>query len=393
MDYLEIAELWERSFDYVSSWIKKTIFRLPVDLESPPRKVRAIFFAYCLTSVAYKIVLLVAVLGFLRYVFVGMLGDLGYPALALAVIVALRKWLLDLGGFLRFAILDKKEFLMKPRTLVAAGSISVVLLAVFLLLPFSVTVRGPFTLEAGSVAVVKAPVAGTVQEVLVHEGSTVREGDSLAILRDDGLARGMAVLSSRRMLIDQEIADASQRGDRALLAKKAHERTLVLGQVEALRKDLDALTLRSPGTGIVTTPRLADLRGAYLRPGQTFCTVADAGSLVARVTVREPLLEEIASGQRVELKTVAYPLETLAGSVLAVAPFSNTGDQGGSPAGLEEPLPGRDHTYFDVIVAIDEEFSGLREGMAGRARIHVGRFTPAVRIWRGFDRWFRSRVW
>jgi putative peptide zinc metalloprotease protein len=391
MDYLEIADLWERSFAYVGGWIKKTIFRLPVDLESPTRRVRAIFFGYCLASVAYKVLLITTVLGFLRNVFVGMFGDLGYPALVLAGLVACRKWIFSLGRFLKFTFLDKKEALMKPRTVMAVGGLSALLLTGLLLLPVPITIRGPFSIEPRMVAMVRPSVAGSVEEIFVREGMAVSEGDALAVLRNDRLAGSLAVLSDRQRSADQEVAEAAQRGDRALLARKVNERDLVLEQVRVLRKEQVALTLRSPMKGVVTTPRLADLRGSYLSQGQTFCSIAGADGLVARVSVRDRLLEEITAGQAVDLKTVARPFNTLSGRVLTVAPASTPGED--LPASLEEPSPGQDYTDFDVIVEIDGNTFDLREGMVGRARIHLGRFTPAIRMGRGLFRWFKARVW
>jgi putative peptide zinc metalloprotease protein len=392
-DYLEISELWERSFDYVSGWIKKTIFRLPVELESATRKVRAMLVGYCLASVSYKILIFAVILTFLKNTFLELFGDFGYPALAIVVYLMFRKYAMNLGRFLKFALADKKEILMRPRLVAAAGGSVALLLAGLLFIPIPVTIGGRFTLEARSAAVVRPAVGGTVAEILAREGRAVGAGEPVAVLRNPSLSGGLLVLQGRLRFHDQEAAEAAERGDRALLARKRRERALVQEEIALLRQETAALTLRSPVAGVVTTPRLEDLLGSYLQPGQTFCTVADAGALVARVPVRERLLDEVLPGQSVDLKAIAHPFDTLRGRVVSIAPVSVPEKPGNPYAEPGEPLPGQAFTDFDVIIEIEQAVSGLREGMAGQARIHAGRSTPARRIARAVHRWYSSRIW
>lgn len=380
MDFLEISDLWERSFAFVSNWFKKNIFRLPVEMETPPKKVRRIFCLYVLLSFSYKILLTYVFLVFFKNILFGLLGDYAYPVMAFVIFLAIRKPMSKLAGFLKFTILDKKEVFMKPRYLFLSVGGPILLVAGFTLLPVPVVFRGDFVLEPEAIAYARPSVDGTLERVLVTEGQEVREGEALALLRNDPVTKSLPVLQDKLNLCNHEIAEASNRGQRAVLAKKLEERKLILDQLNMLEEKTQALTLRSPIDGVVTTPRLQDQVGAYLAVGQTFCEVVGAEGLMARVPVREYEMSEIHAGQSVDLMVAPFPFKSFQATVVDLAPAS-------------ESTEFREFTDFDVIVRIEGRPEELKSGMTGKARIHTGYSTMARRSGRAVRRWFESRVW
>ena len=393
MDFLEISNLWESSFSYTSGWIKKNIFRLPVEMATPPRNVRRILVGYCLASVAYKVILLSVVFTFFRNIFVSLLGSSGYVLFALAVFMMLRKPLAKLVEFLRFALLDKKEVLMKTRTLVAMGSISAVLLGGFVLIPLPVVVRAGCTLESRSAAQARSRVAGAVERLFVDEGREVRQGEALARLRNDRVSRTLAAREARLALTEQEIAQASGRQDRAVLAKKTSERDTLREEVRALGEQADALTLRTPIAGTVVTPRIIDRLGIYLEEGGTLCEIAGQEGLIARVPVREAFLDEIRPGQRVRLKLDALPFQTISGRVIALAPASSEHDAMPGQEASFGRYPSREFTEVEAIVSVLSATGSLKAGMAGTAKIEVGRGTLIGRTARSLRRSILALIW
>ncbi len=385
MDFVEIPDLWERSFAYVSGWFKKTLFRLPVELETPTRKVRRILVGYGLASLAYKALLIVVILTFLKNTCLSLFGESGYLAVALVLALALRKPLSSLAGFLRFNFLDKKEVIMKPRSLVLAGTAAVPLLAAFILLPLPIVIRGDCVLEPRSRAFASSSAEGVIDRVLVGEGQEVARGETVAVLRNDAQTRRLRIARGRLMLAEQEVAQAAGRPDRGAMAKKIMERDLLREEVRSLEKKEDALTLRSPIAGVITTPRMGDLTGAYLRPGQPFCEIAGNEGLSARVPVRERRVDEIRAGQRVSIKVMSEPFRTFRGEVVAVSPASSRRETAGAAD--------RDYIDFDVIVSVAGQAPQLRDGMTGTARIEIGRSTPARRLARTLLRWIGARLW
>lgn len=395
MDCLEVPDLWERSSEYTAGWIKKNVFQLPVEIETPAPKERRILFGYCLLSVVYKVVLITVALVFLKNIAVGLFGAAGYVVLSLAVMLALRRPLLKLGGLLRFAILDKKEVLMTRRTLLGAGAGSALALGLMLLVPVPVTFEGPCRIEPGRTAVVRSEVEGRIGRVLVQEGQEVRRGDPLAVLESEPHALALAALRDRLRLSGQEIAEAADRNDPALLTRRSRERDLLEEQERALRAKAARLVLRAPLDGVVATPRLHESVGIYLTVGQDFCEITGKERPVARVPVREYRLDEIALGQKVRMLFPSHPFTTRRGEVVALAPAAK--EAGPVPASpprpTEEPPPGRAFSDFEAIVELDGEPDGLRYGMEGRARIRVGYSTMARRFTRAWQRWFRARIW
>jgi putative peptide zinc metalloprotease protein len=393
MDYLEIPDLWERSFEYQRGWIKKTIFRLPVELEPVTRRLRRIFLTYSTLSVVYKAVLIAVFLWFMRNIFVSQFGGAGYALLGLAILLMFRKYILNLWNFLKFNLLDKREVLMSPRTLMITGAVSVVLLAGATLPSLPVSVQGDFALEPRSAGIVRASEGGIVERILVREGQQVGADEVLAVLRNEELEWK---LRSRRIssdLIAHELAAAMQRGEAATLAKKESEREQLLDTIRVLEQRVDALTLRSPSVGLVMTPRLKDWIGSFIRVGEIFCEVSGSSGLIARVPIRDSRLEEIQPGQKVDLLFASYPYKEFRGEVLALAPASKWLETNGEGIPEEEGNLESDYANFEVIIGLVEAADRLREGMSGTARIDVGRSTVVGRAARAIRRWFGSRIW
>jgi putative peptide zinc metalloprotease protein len=393
MDYLEISDLWERSFAYVSGWIRRTIFQLPVEVEAPPRDVRRILVGYCCMSIAYKVLLVAVFLVFLKNILHAMFGGFGYVALALIVALIFRRQILKLASFLRFTVLDKKEVVMTARNLVVLSGAAGSLAAFLALVPVPITIRGDFVLEARSAAIVRAPGEGVIGRVLVVEGQSVGQGEALAVLRNDGLVRSLAVLKTRIDLSEQEIAEAGGSEKRAVLARKVTERDLIREEIRVLEERAEALTLRAPLAGTVITARPEDLVGSYLARGQPFCEIAEPRGLVARVPVREGRIDEVQPGQRVDLKVASFPFRTFQGKILGVAPAASAGEGGLDQGTAMERNLGRPFTDFEVIIGVPGSPDVLRQGMAGTVRIRVGRSTLAYRAGRAFRRWIGSRIW
>ncbi len=396
MDYLEIPDLWERSFGYLSDWIKKNIFRLPADLEAPPRQVRRILVGYALLSLAYKTLIITVFVIFLRNVLLSLFGPFGYLVLSATVVIVLRRQLRALAGFLKFWVLDKKEALMNRRSITVAGTACVLLVATFFLVPVPIVVRGACVLEPRSVAFVRCTEEGTVERVLVEEGQEIQKGQALAILRNDRLSRELQIASARRAVAEAEVARAAGTEDRGVLAKKAREMELQRDEVRVLQERVQALTLRSPIAGVAATSRLGDRLGSYVRAGESFCEVTGRGNLIARIPVREMRLDEVAPGQRAVLNLVAFPFRTFRGTVVALAPAARQRGgkaEEGTVAESPERGLGKEFTDFDAIVSMAGPMGELKDGMAGTARIRIGRSTLAQRAARAFRRWVGSRIW
>ena len=160
---------------------------------------------------------------------------------------------------------------------------------------------------------------------------------------------------------------------------------------EAVRKR-DALVLRAPIAGVVTTPGVERRAGEYFSEGENFVTLADRSTMRARVLVRDWELQEVVDGAAVKMNVRAFPYRAFSGTVRQILPA----------AALEEPVTaektperaGRPlSNYFAAVLEFPNPDGALNEGMTGTAKIY-GRRTPRAWQWaRGGWRWLRSQVW
>jgi multidrug efflux pump subunit AcrA (membrane-fusion protein) len=125
--------------------------------------------------------------------------------------------------------------------------------------------------------------------------------------------------------------------------------------LEALR---DKLLVSSPISGVITTSRLREKIGQYVREGELICQVEEPTVLEAEITITEQEVPRVRPGQAVELKSRALPFETLEALVDRIAPTAVHGDAQGSVI---------------VYCRLDKSPTELRPGMTGHARIYSGR--------------------
>lgn len=387
MDYLEIPDLSERSFAYLNGWLKKHLLRLPVQLELVSRKVRRIFFIYAVFSFLYKVFLIGFFMFLIRNVFVALMGSSGNMVFLFVLLFLMRNYLRKLLRVLKFLFLDKREIFMTRRSLSILGTAAGALFLVAVFLKFPVAVRADFYLEPDSIAFVRAGEEGRIAKILVMEGQHVEKGELLAFLKNEDLAVELKMMESRLKLIRKEIEAAAGRGKPAEAAKKIRERNQVEVQIRIYLKRVDELMLRAPIGGVVTTARLDEKVGTYLHRGDLLCEIIQPEELVARIPVREAELDQIRSGQRVDLQLISFPYQIATGSVVSLAPASRPAKGPGNRRRSEGVAD------FEVIVEILQGPEGIRTGMAGTAWIQVGRATPARRAGRAFRRWIGTRIW
>jgi putative peptide zinc metalloprotease protein len=104
-----ISELKESSTAFVSAWVKKYIWRLPVEVPYVPKRRRLGYAAYALLSGAYCYALLYFVARFAGNIVRNFSPEWGFiPELAVAFLI-FRSRIRLLVNFMKFVYLDKKD--------------------------------------------------------------------------------------------------------------------------------------------------------------------------------------------------------------------------------------------------------------------------------------------
>ncbi len=387
-DLIDISDLKEKSTAFVSAWVKKFVWRLPVDVPYVPRRRRLGFAVYALLSGAYSYTVLYVVARFVGNVVRNFSPEWGFvPELAVAGLI-FRSRIRLLVNFMKFVYLDKKDRILAwftPRHSLGLVAFAVVFFALPL---WHDSVSGRFMLEPLQTAVIRASVPGTVTVLFVEEGERVAVGQPLALLRN-------LPLQSQYEDTRARLSIATERSNAASLhyadyGTALKDREQLAAQTLQLSNRIAELQLTSPISGFVITPRVQDLTGSYLTEGSQLLEVADLSELRARIYVSEYELYKIHESAQAKLQVQGIPKKWHA-RIVSIAP---------EPTEMDPRLLGKvelkgmnpPHFYFVDLFVQDPGFT-LKPGMIGVARVY-GQRRSLLGLGRGIlsDFWGR-KLW
>lgn len=361
------VDLKETTTAYVSSWVRRNIFRLPVEIEWVPRRRRVFYLIYALLSGVYSYGLLVVVVLFVYHVLRSYSPEWAFvPALIIAYFM-FRKRIWSSLALMKTAYLDKKERLWKwlsPPRLAAVA----VLTAVVLLAPvWPEFVRAQFILEPARRAIIRAQVPGQVEEVFIQEGEQLQAGQPVAQLSNLALQSQAARVHSNLEIATASAVEAQLRYSG--MASAGHLRDQLAQQDHLLSQQVAELRVLSPISGVVTTPRPGDLRGSHLRAGEDVAEVAEMSTMQARIFVPEFAMRDVRLGAPVRLLP-SSKTGSISGRLDTVAPASTQTD----PSFVETSnLKGINLPDYYLATVRFYNAGMMREGQTGTAKIFVRR--------------------
>lgn len=208
--------------------------------------------------------------------------------------------------------------------------------------------------------------SGRVTRVLVDEGSYVRRGQTLAIIKTDVLN------------IDLETAQAGYQN--ALRDKQRYENAFKTGGVTQQQLDQAKLALdnaqarvgqarirvsdaniKSSINGIVNKRYIEP--GAVVSPGTQLFELVDVSKLKLQITVNETQVAGLQTGSKVDVKASVFPDETFNGIVKFIAPMADNS------------------LNFPVEIEITSNPGNkLKAGMYGTAIFNFGNTSPVVTV-------------
>ncbi len=217
-----------------------------------------------------------------------------------------------------------------------------------------VNVRTTGTVHARQTALVSAQVVGRIQQVLVHEGDSVREGQTLVVLDSAALSAsvnqaqaGVKAAQSEQTAAETEaklMASTLERYRRLEAEKSVSAQEMdevsrraeaSAAKLEAVRAQLDAARaqetgahttlgytrLLAPFAGVLTA-RLAD-PGTMATPGMPLLQVDQAGVLQLEVTVDESAIGAIHKGMKSQITIGGASSEEMTGTVSEIVPAAD----------------------------------------------------------------------
>jgi putative peptide zinc metalloprotease protein len=337
-DWLEIPNLRQRAQAYVGWWVRRNLLRL--ELPEPPvsDREKRVFLIYGTLAVCYVTFLLGLigswVVGWSR----AALGAIG-AAIAVAGILALARhaiveWSRAVMLAVRTRRAEKKAGGWRRFAFLAASGVLIAVI-VMALVPWNLTASGRFVLAPVRKMDLVAPDSGILADVFVREGTRVPAGAPVARIVDRSLEREL--VAEARLVDSLSIAATRARATNqpAAVARLDDEHAASVARLSGLQTRIDALTLRSPWSGVVTTTRVEEQTGRRVDFGTPILSIATVDSIEARVSLLGAGATRVRAGQVVRLVTDADPSASIAASVGAVSTAGrgiSTADAGGIEA-------------------------------------------------------------
>ena len=387
-ELLDIPDLKENATIYVNNWVKKKIWRLPVEVPYVTWRRRLLYVPYTMVSSFYSYGLLFFVVTFLFNVIHRYNPDWAFVPAGLLAIVIFKSRILTLWRFMRLLYLDKKDRVQAwftPRHNAALACLS---LLVFFAPVWRETVEGRLVLEPVQRAVVRVEVPGTVMQTNVEEGQNVSAGTPLLRLSNLGMESEAAVVAADLRLASARAFQAQMRYKDFATAERHREELTAHDRV--LQEKMTQLTVLSPVAGTVVTPRVHDLLGAYLPPGSEVMEIANTSMLQALVYI------SAAAVGKVRLAApAALHLDARAGSILGnvtfLAPASSEAEKGLFNA--QEYKGIESSRYYVVKIPVPNPGEVLKDGFTGTAKIFVRRRSIAAFIWQAVNDFLQRKLW
>ncbi len=390
--FLNIDNLREDAFAFLRALARRHILREDMELPLATLRHRRIYSVFGIAAVIYSVSLIALMVLFVRNVLVSKFGNWGYVLTAGVVYFFARKGLKKAVPQVRAWLREKREEYMAWKITRGQQAGALALAFLFLIPPIPTRVASDLVLEPGRDAHVRAEVPGAVRQVMVKQGDSVSAGQVLAILYSPDLQAEARVLAQRLAMTNRDVRLAQSQSDPSQAATALQEKGRLDQEWAVAQRRVDALSIRAPYAGVVSTPSVEQKVGEYLAAGDEFCEIVDRSTVKARILVRDWELEDTPAGARVHVKVRPFPFRTYAGSVEQVLPAAAADRPVTQPQKLERM--GQELTnYFAVVMVFPNPDGSLSEGMTGEAKIS-GRNYPLVwQVGRDAWRWIRSQIW
>jgi putative peptide zinc metalloprotease protein len=389
-DIVGINGLKEDSTAYTSAWVKKHIWRLPVEVPYVPKQRRITFAGYALASGAYSYMALFVMANFTGNIVRSFSPEWGFiPEIGVAAVIFKSRIRL-LVNFMKFLYLDKKDRVMAwftPRHIL----ITAAALAVLLALPvWKDSVAGKFVLEPKSEAVVRAHVPGKVSKVYVQEGEVVSKGAPLAMLANLPVESDLKNAQTRLQLASAEARDAELHYHgfgNALVEREQSARQYA--QVAEMTAELE---LRAPIEGTVITPRVQDQLGAYLGAGNELLEIADLERMTARIYMSEYDMYKIGAGQTAKMQVDGI-LRRRDGQVVYVSARPTELPIWEVEESKQQTTRDAPPQFYFVDIVLENSKKDLKPGMTGVARIYGNRRSLAGMMLEVIENFWGRKFW
>jgi putative peptide zinc metalloprotease protein len=267
-DAIEVPNLGSRSNHYLGYLVQRYLFGSK-NAKSPAETAgeRRWMFFYGIAAFLYRVFILGVIVVSVgsRFFAVGVL---------LALWAVVTQVLIPVGKGVKFLLASPHLRSNRRRTLVASAGIAASVLLLLFALPLPLWTRTEGVVWPPEQSQLRAGADGFVAEVIAADGQLVEEGEVLIVSADPLLQARVSVLESQTRELERQLTQA-QTVDQVQVAILREQLAATMADLGRSREQLEALTLRSPRTGVFIVPRREDLPGRFARKGQLLAYVVD----------------------------------------------------------------------------------------------------------------------
>ncbi len=387
-DLLEIPDLKEASTLYLSTWVKRNIWGLPVEVSYVPARRRPGYVVYAILSGLYSYSVLYVFASFIGNIARNFSADWGFLFELGTAYMIFRGRLRTLWNFMKFVYLDKRDR-VKAWFTPARKVVLAVIAIIFSLLPlWHESAVGRFVLEPANLSVLRALEPGTVSRVYADEGQRVEAGAPVvrlsSVTLDSKLARSRSELEAAAHKANSTLMRYADFGS----AEKERDR---LGQqTRDFASEVTSLEVKTPIAGLVTTPRVGDKVGSYVLEGTELAEVADLSRLRARIYISEFEMYKFGPDSPARLQVDGLWGRRDARTVAIEQMSSDI-----APALIDlSKFKGQRPPRFYVFELLVENLTGpMRPGMTGTARLYGRRRSLAGLTTQSVRDFFGRKFW
>ena len=156
--------------------------------------------------------------------------------------------------------------------------------------------------------------------------------------------------------------------------------------------DIERAVIRAPHGGVVTTPKLREKLGAFVKEGDLIAEVHEVETMKAEVAVSEREIGTVRVGMPASIRFRAFPDRTFTGTVTAIAPAATGPGAPGSPPAVVNTA-GREGRFVRVTIEVRNEGGLLKPNLTGYARIDSGERNALDVLTRRIRRFVRLEFW
>lgn len=261
-----------------------------------------------------------------------------------------------------------KKTLRQPRIWILAS------LLAFMLMPVHLTVLAPAELVPRDPYIIRAPLDGVVEQIVVQPNQLVEQGEPLLVFERSAInnrlliAQGVlnTVRTEYRQRAQQALTDTSSAAELAVLEGQFREKSIEINYLQDLLARGNVL---SPKQGVVFLDDPLQWSGRPVVTGQRIMVVAEEKSvyLEAWLALGDAIILE--PGSRVRLFLNAEPLTPVEAELEYVA-FQ------------AQEKPDGQYAYRVQARLLDEQSANVRVGLKGTAKLEGERVTMAYWIMR-----------